>query len=104
MFSIFSSLLPLQGSIFFFVLSSLILSSPTAHHHIMTQSFASSPCPVRLLEYCPKESRESVLLFGMPGWKGSPGKMDSCMKENRPWEDMGLRLSKKDACKVKLGS
>lgn len=59
---------------------------------------------MQLLEYCPKESRESVLHFGMPGWKGSPRKMDSFKKENQLWEHMGPRLSRKDACKVKLGS
>lgn len=43
------------------VVSSLISFSLTAHHQIVTQGFVSYPCLVWLLEYCPRESRESVL-------------------------------------------
>lgn len=85
------------------VVSSLISFSLTAHHQIVTQGFVSYPCLVWLLEYCPRESRESVLalqnaLMEVREVVGQlPGK-EPTLEGNGTW------ISRKDASKVKLGS
>ncbi|OBS80425.1 hypothetical protein A6R68_21370 [Neotoma lepida] len=88
------------------VVSSLIPSSLTAHHRIVTQGFVSYPRLVWLLEYCPRESRESVLALQnawMEGIAEGGGWTTAWKRTDRLWEDMGLEYPERMPARCQYG-